>query len=73
MTCRLKKMSAHQEFPQVFVVGDNSIVNDNELCRPEQYIMKLETSKAFEVTTTVYRRLLYIIIIYNYYITKTNV
>lgn len=26
---------AHQEFLQVFVVGDDSIVDDNELCRPE--------------------------------------
>lgn len=29
-------MFAHQEFPQVFVVGNDSIVDDNELCRPER-------------------------------------
>ena len=28
-----KSCFAHQEFPQVFVVGDDSIVDDNELCR----------------------------------------
>lgn len=30
-----KGVSTYQEFPQVFVVGNDSIVNDDELCRGE--------------------------------------
>lgn len=30
-------MTAHQEFPQVLVVGDDSIVDDNELCGPKEF------------------------------------
>lgn len=29
-------MLAYQEFPQVFVVGDDSIVDDNKLCTTER-------------------------------------
>lgn len=35
-------MIAHQEFPQVLVVGDDSIVDDNELCRPETFKINLK-------------------------------
>lgn len=35
-------MTAHQEFPQVLVVGDDSIVDDNELCRPKEFKLILK-------------------------------